>query len=75
MSGPRRHRPTALHLGRPASRLASLRRRRPRAEGVRTGSGEGPLTPLAAADPAAQRALSAARRLVEGAADGQIRPV
>ena len=75
MSGPRRHRPTSLHVGRPTSLVASLRRRRPRAEGLRTGRGDGPLEPVDAADPAAQRAIEAARKLVDGAGDGQNRPV
>ena len=70
MSGPRRHRPTALHLGRPAAMVSALSRRRPRADAVRTGSGDGPLRPQNADEPAAQRALEAARSLL-GAASGR----
>lgn len=72
MSGPRRHRPTGLHLGRPASLVAALSRRRGRPEGVRVGDGTGPMRPLEASDPAAQRALEAGRTAVEAARDGQI---
>lgn len=71
MSGPRRHRPTSLHLGRPTSLIASVARRHKRAAGVRTGSGEGPLTPRNATDPAAQRAIEAARKLLEAAPERQ----
>ena len=71
MSGPRRHRPTSLHLGRPTALVAAMRGRRKRADGVRTGSGEGPLTPLDPADPASLRAIQAAKRLLDDAARGQ----
>ena len=67
MSGPRRHRPTSLHLSRPTALVAALRRKQPRSDGVRTGSGDGPLAPLDRSDPAAQRAIEAARKLLDAA--------
>jgi hypothetical protein len=70
MSGPRRHRPTGLHLRRPTAMVAAVSRRRRRQQGVRTGDGNGPPRPLPAGDPAAERAMDAARRLVEAAARG-----
>jgi hypothetical protein len=71
MSGPRRHRPTSLHLGRSTGLVVAMRRRR-RRDGVRTGDGSGELRPLAADDPAALRAIEAARRLVDAAPGRQI---
>ena len=71
MSGPRRHRPTSLHLSRPTALVASVHRRRRRDGGVRVGDGSGRMRPLAAEDPAAQRAAEAARRLLDAAARSQ----
>jgi hypothetical protein len=70
MSGPRRHRPTGLHLRRPAAMVAAVSRRRRRRKGVRAGDGDAPPRPLSAGDPAAARAMDAARRLVDAAKRG-----
>ena len=72
MSGPRRHRPTSLHLGRSTGLVVAMRRGRRRREAVRTGDGSGDLRPLAADDPATDRALEAARRLLDAAPRRQI---
>jgi hypothetical protein len=65
VSGPRRHRPTGLHLARPTSLVAAVHRRHRRGERVRTGAGDGPLRPLGPDDPAAVRAREAARKLLD----------
>ena len=72
MSGPRRHRPTSLHRARPTSLVAAVHRRRRHPEGVRVGDGTGPMRPLEAQDPAAQRAIEAARKLLDAGSRGQI---
>lgn len=72
MSGPRRHRPTSLHRARPTSLVAAVHRRRRPQTAVRTGDGSGPLRPLPAGDPAAQRAIEAARKLLDAGSRGQI---
>jgi hypothetical protein len=65
----RQERPTALHRSKTTSVLASLRRRRGRGETlVRTGDGSGPLHPLGPTDPAVERAIAAAERLISASA-------
>jgi hypothetical protein len=71
VSGPRRHRPTSLHLARPAALVGAVARKHRRPEGVRTGDGSAPLSPLDPADPASQRAIEAARKLTDAAEKGQ----
>ena len=66
------NRPTALHRVKPTAVLASLRKRRERPETlVRTGDASGPLQPLTATDPRAERAVEAAKRLIAAAERGQ----
>lgn len=72
MSGPRRHRPTSLHRARPTALVAAVHRRRRAEPGVRVGDGTGPMRPLGADDPASQRAMEAARKLLGAASGGQI---
>jgi hypothetical protein len=73
VSGPRRHRPTSLHRARPTALVAAVHRRRRHESGVRVGDGSGPLRPLEAGDPAEQRAVEAARRLLDAASGRQNR--